>query len=483
MKVPTTPEGLQELLSDPTKLKEFFSPDAIRNGDNKAFLDAYARQYVRHNPDAMDDMRTQVQSTLFDLIRDNGGGRRPAVDIRNALSFPGGRPQLTLGANGTAAIARGRGAVYNRWAPGARMEKDLPDSDRFDNVGDLCNAIRMSGTVTSDPRAAEYRRKLDVLREFQNSFGSEDPGAGGFLIPEQLRADLLQLSLESSVVRPHATVIPMSTLKVPIPTVDDTSHASNVFGGIQFYWAEESSSITESQAKFGRVTLEARKLAGFFKVPNELLSDAPAFSAFFDTAVPKGLAWFEDLAFLAGTGSTQPLGVIGTQNPAYVTIDRAATNQIAYADVVSIYSRMLPQSLGSAVWVANIDTFPQLAQMQGPSGNPGVWMGGWGNAPTAADAPPMNLMGRPIYFTEKVPSIGGSGTAGDLSFIDFSYYLIGDRQAVAVAASEHAAFQNDQTAYRLIERVDGRPWMQSALTPHNGSNTLSPYVGTSATHT
>jgi HK97 family phage major capsid protein len=477
MKVPTTPEGLQELLSNPTKLKEFFSEPAIRNGDNKAFLDAYAKQYIQRNPDAMDDMRTQVQSVLFDLIRDNGGGRRPAVDIRNALSFPGGRPQLSLGANGTAAIARGRGGVYNKWAPGARMEREVQDSDRFETIGDYCAAIRMAGTVTSDPRAAEYKRKLDLLREFQNSFGSEDPGAGGFLIPEQLRADLLQLSLENSVVRPRATVIPMNTLKVPIPTVDETSHASNVFGGVQFFWDEESSSITESQAKFGRVTLEARKLAGFFKVPNELLADAPAFSGWFDTIVPKGLAWFEDVAFLSGTGSTQPLGVVGTQNPAFIQVDRAGVNAIAWADIIGMYARMLPQSLASAVWIANIDTFPQIAQLQGAGGNPGIWAGGWA-ARDASDAPPLNLMGRPIYFTEKVPSLGTSGGAvGDISFVDLSYYLVGDRQAVAVAASEHFAFQNDQTAYRIIERVDGRPWMQSALTPHTGSNTLSPYVG------
>ena len=49
-----------------------------------------------------------------------------------------------------------------------------------------------------------------------------------------------------------------------------------------------------------------------------------------------------------------------------------------------------------------------------------------------------------------------------------------------MAASEQFAFQNDQTAYRIIERVDGRPWLQSPLTPHNGGPTLSAYVGLSA---
>ena len=33
--------------------------------------------------------------------------------------------------------------------------------------------------------------------------------------------------------------------------------------------------------------MDAKKLAGFFAVPNELLADAPAFSAFFDRMIPR----------------------------------------------------------------------------------------------------------------------------------------------------------------------------------------------------
>ena len=115
---------------------------------------------------------------------------------------------------------------------------------------------------------------------------------------------------------------------------------------------------------------------------------------------------------------------------------------------------------------------PQLAQLT--LSTPGIWLGGY-NANPVADAPPVTIFGRPVYFTEKVPKLG---TVGDISLIDLSYYLIGDRQAMSVMASEHFAFQNDQTAYRIIERVDGRPWLQTALTPHNNStSTLSAYVG------
>jgi HK97 family phage major capsid protein len=87
---------------------------------------------------------------------------------------------------------------------------------------------------------------------------------------------------------------------------------------------------------------------------------------------------------------------------------------------------------------------------------------------------PMSLLGRPLVVTEKVSALG---TQGDLSFVDFGFYLIGDRQAMSATSSEHYKFNQDVTAFRIIERVDGRPWVQSAITPANGStNTLSPFV-------
>lgn len=468
---PADSAGLQEVLSDPARLKEYFSPTAVANGDTKEFLDAYAADYVKRNPDTVDDMRTQVQSVLFDMIREAGGGRKPALDLGNAVSFRGGKPELNLSANGTPAISRGKGTVYNKWSPGAEFERKYRVEDRFGSIGEYLQAIKEERAPSSMKNRDELLQKLANVRSFQNSFGSEDPGAGGFLIPEIMRSELLQLALEDTIVRSRATVIPMSTLRVPVPTVDETSHASSLFGGVVFYWAEEAASLTESQAKFGRVTLDAKKLTGFFKVPNELLADAPAFSGWFDSRIPAGLAWYEDVAFLTETGAGTPQGVIGSPGCANVT--RGTGSHIKYADLVTMYSRMLPTSLKNAVWVASIDTFPELAQLTLTSANPGVWMGGFA-AHDAADAPPVTIFGRPVIFTEKV---GPLGSAGDISLVDFSYYLIGDRQAVAVAASDQFAFQNDQTAYRLIERVDGRPWVQSPLTPHNGSSaTLSPYV-------
>lgn len=473
--IPANGDGMQEVLSDPTKLSAYFSKDAIVNGDTKGFLDAYAKEYARKNPDAVDDTRTQVQSVLFDMIRETGADAKKS-DISRMLGFRNGKPEM-LNPDGSAIVAKGRGAVYNKLAPGAVFESAYQKADRFQSIGEYCQAIREEARPSNMRNRKELLDKLENVRQFQNSFGSEDPGAGGFLIPEIMRSDLLQLALESSIVRSRATVIPMSTLRVPIPTVDDTSHVSSLFGGVVFYWTEESASLTESQATFGRVVLDAKKLTGFFKVPNELLADAPAFSSWFDTRIPMGLAWFEDLAFMTETGAGTPQGFINSPASVQVTAQSGqATKTIVWENIVGMYARMLPTSLPNAVWICAIDTFPQLATMAlsvGTGGGP-VWIGNYAGGSGGQDTPPMTILGRPVIFTEKV---GPLGTTGDINFVDLSYYLIGDRQSVAVASSDQFAFQNDQTAYRIIERVDGRPWLQSPLTPHNNSSsTLSAFV-------
>ena len=105
--------------------------------------------------------------------------------------------------------ARGRGAVYNKYSAGAELERKFKAEDRFSSIGEICMAIKEEARPTANPNRRDLLRKLENVRSFQNSFGSEDPGAGGFLIPELMRSELLELAIEESVVRSRATVIPM----------------------------------------------------------------------------------------------------------------------------------------------------------------------------------------------------------------------------------------------------------------------------------
>jgi len=96
----------------------------------------------------------------------------------------------------------------------------------------------------------------------------------------------------------------------------------------------------------------------------------------------------------------------------------------------------------------------------------------------AAQSIPGTIFGRPFFVTEKMSALGSEG---DIGVFDFGFYLIGDRQPLTIDASTHVYFTTNCTAWRFVLRVDGQPWLKSAITPRNGSNTLSPFVILSST--
>jgi HK97 family phage major capsid protein len=189
--------------------------------------------------------------------------------------------------------------------------------------------------------------------------------------------------------------------------------------------------------------------------------------------MPQAMAWYEDVDYIKGTGAGEPQGVLSSQNQGLL-VQAKATGQgaatIVWENVIAMYSRLLPVSIDNAVWLASPDTFSELATMALSVGTGGsaVWlMDGRGR-------PVLTLLGLPVIRTEKTP--GYLGQQGDLSLIDFSFYLVGQRDAMSMDTSEHVRFTRDQTTIRVIQRNDGRPWLASPITPQNGGPTLSPFV-------
>lgn len=465
--IPDTPAGLEEMLADPKQMKALFA----KKDGFAGFVRAYAKTVLDKDQEIATQVREETQRVLSGFLkeqRDKDGAPLTPINLGgesdDLMSFKGWN---WTGAPDPRAVQRQ--GLFNPKAMGAVLDQEFKGPHATAEFFQL---------VWKD-----HRRMLDAqgaakLHRVRNAFSSDVPSDGGFLIPERLRSDLLRVALESAVVRSRARVIPMETLKVPFPAIDSTSHESSIFGGVTASWTEEGADITsgESAPKFKRIVLDAKKLTAYTEVPQELIADSLiSFVPFINDVFPEALAWFEDIAFMKGTGVGEPLGALRTDNPATIAVTRSTgTPDIDFEDVVNMFARMLPSSLGRAVWVASIDAFPALASMavvraEGVA-SPAVWL----NNGQVIGGPPATILGRPVVFTEKAPASVGS--QGDLSFVDFGFYLIGDRQAMSASSSEHFRFGNDRIAFKVIERADGRPWIQSPITPENGGPTLSPFV-------
>ena len=79
-----------------------------------------------------------------------------------------------------------------------------------------CGPDSLSNAFISSLQAAQSYRVWAGGNEMELVL----PAGGGFLVPENLRADLLRVSLETSIVRPRARVIPMESNRVPFPMID-----------------------------------------------------------------------------------------------------------------------------------------------------------------------------------------------------------------------------------------------------------------------
>jgi len=444
---PRNSDELAEMLADPTRAKEITgSRDSLIS-----FIDQYAHQQQGDGTDLNRLVAEETQRQLANYLRENDQ-KHNREDIQR-LNL---NPQAKAGSMLT---SHRQGTAHNPKAAGAAVD------GLFDSGVDYIQ------TIWHKAPQANVAEKLAALT---NAASSVSPSDGGFLVPETLRAQLLQIALEQSVVRPRATVVPMDSARVPFPMIDTTSNQSSVFGGMVAYWGEEGAALTDASPKFGRAVLDAKKLTGLSAVPNELLQDsAVSFSALLETLWPQALAFEEDAKFMGGTGVGEPLGFIGSGNSASIAVaaeSGQAAGSIVFENIVKMYSRMLPSSLSRAVWICSPDAIPELFTMA-------LSVGTGGSAVFVANAQgpaPMTIFGRPLIVSEKASALG---TRGDIVFADLSYYLVGDRQTMTADSSTDYNFGSDKTTFRIIQRVDGRPWLKSAITPKNGSsNTLSPFV-------
>jgi HK97 family phage major capsid protein len=296
----------------------------------------------------------------------------------------------------------------------------------------------------------------------------ESVGAsGGFLVPVEQGTEVYFIQPPATVVRERATILPMRRRTLRFPTLDQTGTTSGQphwWGGVLGKWTEETTSKSETEPTFRQTILTAHKLVCYTEAGDELLEDAAvSLEALLASAFQGTINWYEEEAFVNGTGTGQPLGVIGA--PATITVNRAGADAIAIGDVIN----MLESFQGvNPVWFASQQALSNLMLLNGPAANPSyVFM------PSARETMPHTLFGYPLIFNEHCPALG---TAGDLILADWSKYLIGDRQSITVDSSKHYRFQNDITAWRAVHRVDGRPWLSAPLTYGDGTTQVSPFV-------
>jgi len=282
-----------------------------------------------------------------------------------------------------------------------------------------------------------------------------DDTAGGFLVPEEFRAEVIRYASETAIVRSRARVFPMKSNTLTLPQLDQSNYR---FAGVDLHWeGAEGDEKEESQPKFGRLTLKLCKLIGLVPISDDLLSDASINVAnYLVSLFGEAIAYEEDTQFLIGNGMKKPQGIVQCG----VTHDRETASKITIEDVISMDEVLPAWAEAGAVWITTKAGLGQLRRMRASVLVAGDNEGALLFQPSMVAGIPSVLSGKPILLTDKLPAVG---TQGDLILGNLSAYFIGDKGGLAVTSSIHDRFRYDETVLRFVKRVDGQCAIPSAF--------------------
>lgn len=441
--VPTNAAELAEFMADPAKLKLLFDLDEEKGLTPKAEYTAFLAELAEN------ELRSDAR--IAAMVQTQMAANRKADPTKVERK----------------ALANGQPSYYNRHAPGAGLD------GVFENKGEFLQAAwHLRDNL---PNGADLGPKAAKVRQVTAAMSSVIPADGGFLIPEELRTEILAVALQESTVRSRAMTMPMASAKLSLPVVDETSRASSIFGGWVAYRTPESTAPSQSSPKFGRVVFDATKLTALTRVPNELFADAIGLERFVMQGLPKVVRDQEDRDFTGGGGVGEPLGYLAAGNTALISITRN-TDGFIFHDITAMFARLFSSSHGNAIWVCSSEVLPSLLRATLSTGNatipvvsPPLLLAGQ----QGIQAPAGMILGKPLIVDDNAAQVG---SAADLNYVDLAYYGIGDRQGATLSSSTDNRFEEDETVLKCIMRNDGRPLLLSPITPNNGGDSQSAFV-------
>ena len=351
----------------------------------------------------------------------------------------------------------------------------------FRSLGEFAYHVRyacLKSGPTMDPRL----QRLAAA----STYGSEGVGAdGGFAVPPDFKSSIMDKVMGEASLLPFCDQITTSSNVFTVP-VDETTPWQTT-GGIQAYWDGEAAAATQSKPALEERTVKLNKIRALVPVTEELLEDAPGMDSYLRRKAPEKIAFKVSLAILnTGTGVGQPLSILNS--PALVTVSKVASqtaDTIVASNIIAMWARLYGPCRPNARWFINQDIEPFLNSMSMPGRNDvGNMQSTWGfpvytPAGGLSVGPYATLMGRPVVPTQACETLGD---LGDIILADLSQYmaLIKSGSNPRVETSMHLWFDQDLMAFKFVLRIGGIPWWGSAISPRDGSNTLSCFVALEA---
>jgi HK97 family phage major capsid protein len=273
--------------------------------------------------------------------------------------------------------------------------------------------------------------------------GIATPSAGGYLVPEEFRAEIIRKMIPLTVMRrAGARQFTISGGDTMIPVLESSGQ-----GG----WVSENTAYTESEPTFGEISLRPNKYTRLVKASYEMLEDSAINVAdLLSDIFSEDFAAAEDAAFVNGTGVGRPTGLF---KAAITSVASTNTDDGTLADSLMKLIYALPRQYrnGSVFFLSG----KAIAKVRLLKGANGQYL--WESSLKAGE--PDRLLGYPVFESVDIPeaTIGaGPDTGSDIIFGHPKHYYIADRQGMVLERSNERFFELGQVAFRSDMRVDGK---------------------------
>lgn len=275
---------------------------------------------------------------------------------------------------------------------------------------------------------------------------------GGFLIPEDMRLDMIERLPGMTVVRSRADVSPTSSdvmTKVKVTGGDDRR-----ISAMRVTWVGDTPAQNQADTAptFGleKTPIHIAKIT--VPVPLSLLEDTvfPLTQKLSEWAAIE-YAIDEDEQFLIGNGIAKPEGILPNSvnlNTRLTEVVNGSTSAISADKLIALKYKLRRQYRDQAVWLMNDDTAAAVSQLKGGDGHY-LWING------LQDGEPDRLLGLPVETSEAMPAIASNAYPIALANLQQGYQ-IADRIGMSLLRDEITEAEQDIVKFMFRRRLGGQ---------------------------
>ena len=307
--------------------------------------------------------------------------------------------------------------------------------------------------MSSDEKILKFFQAV-IFKDFATlselkALGETTNTAGGYLVPPEFRAQLIEELPKITVMRQVATIIPVNAPSGNLPKV--TAKPTVTIGS-------ENTVITETSATFGELTWQLQRLNALIPMSRELVADAKVdIVSLIRRWFAEAIAQKEDELFTNGTGTGEPEGFrVNTVNIATIALGDATNGGATptYDNIVDLIASVQPQYRRRCVFMTSPKGESILMKIKDGQGRPLF---------TQAQDGGIRILGYPLVVNANIPENLNATGAGknnetEIWFGDFSYYWVFDKQEYAVETTTegYGAFEKHQVVMKVTNYIDGK---------------------------